>query len=284
MKPFLWSKIMTNQDASGAVSLKVLAERKIEGIQKTTQFKVNPKLLEFEEGFNARPISREHVESLKASFKAGGTFPPIEVWVNDGRVIVVQGHHRTIAACELIDEGFDIVGIDASQFRGSDAERVLRGITGAQSLPLTPLQMGVQYRKLVAFGWDIKKISAGIGKTPSHVGEMIKLAESNSDVQRMVESNEVAAHTAVKAIRQHGEKAGAVLAGELTKAKASGKTKVTAKTMRGDTTTLDKAIQAEMDSAGSVRAETLCPEHAGLIAYLRNYQAMSKAAAEVMAL
>jgi len=222
---------MTNQDTNGAVSLKVLAERKIDGIQKTTQFKVHPKLVEFEEGFNARPINREHVESLKASFKAGGTFPPIEVWVNDGKIICVQGHHRTVAACELIDEGVEIIGIDASQFRGSDADRVLRGITGAQSLPLTPLQMGMQYRKLTTFGWDIKKISAGVGKTPSHVGEMIKLAESNTDVQRMVESNEVAAHTAVKAIRQHGQKAGSVLAGELVKAKASGKSRVTAKTI-----------------------------------------------------
>lgn len=262
------------EQATGAVSLKVLAERKIEGIQKTTQFKVNPKLLEFEEGFNARPISREHVESLKSSFRSGVTFPAIDVRVDDGRVIVVDGHHRTVAACELIDEGLEIVGIDATQFRGSDADRIVRMLTSAQNLAITPLQMGVQYRKLIVCGWDVKKISAHVGKTPSHVGEMIKLAESNTDVQRMVESKEVAAHTAVKAIRQHGEKAGAVLAGELTKAKASGKTKVTAKTISGATTTLAKAIQKEIDTEGRVMAETLCPEHAGLIAYLRNYQAM----------
>lgn len=254
----------------GAVSLKVLAERKTDGIQKTTQFKINPKLLEFEDGFNARPISRDHIESLKTSFKAGVTFPAIEVRVDDGRVIVVDGHHRTVAACELIDDGIEIVGIDATQFRGSDADRVVRMLTSTQGLPLTPLQMGLQYRKLVTFGWEVKKISAHVGKTPSHVGEMIRLAESNSDVQRMVESNEVAAHTAVKAIRKHGERAGSVLSGELAKAKASGKSKVTAKTMRGATVALDKAIQQEIDSGGFVRAETLCPEHAGLIEYLRS--------------
>lgn len=259
-----------NQSTSGAVSLKVLAERKIDGVQKTTQFKINPKLLEFEDGFNARPINREHIESLKQSYRSGNTFPALEVRVDDGHVIVVDGHHRTVAACELIDEGLDIVGIDVVQFRGNDADRVIRMLTSAQGLPLTPLQMGLQYRKLIGFGWDIKRISSHVGKTVSHVGEMIKLAESNSDVQRMVESNEVAAHTAVKAIREHGQKAGSVLAGELEKAKASGKTKVTAKTMRGDSLTLEKAIQREIDSGGQILAETLCPKNSALIEYLRN--------------
>lgn len=257
------------QNLSGAVSLKVLAERKVDGVQKTTQFKVHPKILEFEEGFNARPIDRDHVASLKTSYLAGVGWGTIEVRVDDGRVIVVDGHHRTVAACELIDEGHDIAGIDASQFRGGDADRIIRMLTSAQGLAVTPLQMGVQYRKLINFGWDIKKISAHVGKTPSHVGEMIKLAESNSDVQRMVEAKEVAAHTAVKAIRKHGEKAGAVLSGELEKAKASGKSKVTAKTIRGETTTLEKAIREEMESGGLIRAEDRCPECAGLIAYLR---------------
>jgi len=256
---------------SGAVSLKVLAERKIDGIQKTTQFKINPKLIEFEEGFNARPIDRGHVESLKISFKAGVTFPAIEVRVDNGRVIVVDGHHRTLAACELIDEGLEIIGIDATQFRGSDADRIIRMLTSAQGLAVTPLQMGVQYRKLIGFGWDIKKISAHVGKTSSHVGEMIRLAESNSDVQRMVASKEVAAHTAVKAIRKHGEKAGEVLASELSKAKASGKTKVTEKTIRGATMALEKAIKAEIDSGGAVRSEILCPNCSELIEWLRTH-------------
>jgi hypothetical protein len=37
-----------NSNTAGAVSLKVLAERKIEGIQKTTQFQVDPRLVEVE--------------------------------------------------------------------------------------------------------------------------------------------------------------------------------------------------------------------------------------------
>jgi ParB-like chromosome segregation protein Spo0J len=259
------------QNHPGAVSLKVMAERKIEGVQTTKQFKVPPSILEFEDGFNCRPISREHVESLKQSFKAGVVWQPIVVRVADGHVFVVGGHHRTVALREMLAEGLEIESIDVTQFRGSDADRIIHMLTSAQGLPVTPLQSGVQYRKLIAFGWDIKKICQHVGKTPAHVGEMIRLAESNSDVQRMVESNEVAAHTAVKAIRAHGQKAGAVLADELVKAKASGKTKVTAKTIRGDRLTLEKAIQREIDSDGTIRAETLCQEYKELISYLRSH-------------
>lgn len=95
------------QDASGAVSLKVLAERKIDGVQKTTQFKVHPKILEFEEGFNARPIDREHVASLKASFMAGVGWGTIEVRVDDGRVnrgdFHISGAHE--AQCDRDTQG-----------------------------------------------------------------------------------------------------------------------------------------------------------------------------------
>lgn len=258
-----------SEKTKGAVSLKVLAERKAEGIQQSKTFKINPKLIEFEDGFNCRPIDRDHVESLKATKRAGGDWPPVYLRVDDGRVIAVGGHHRTVAGCELVDEGFDIM-IDAVQFRGSDADRIVHMLTSAQGLPVTPLQAGQQYRKLVAFGWDVKKISDHVGKTPAYVGSMIHLAESNTDVQRMVEANEVAAHTAVKVVRKHGEKAGAVLAGELTKAKASGKGKVTAKTISGNSLPLHKAIQQEIDSGGAALAEEYCPEHAKLIEYLRN--------------
>ena len=47
-----------------AISLKQLAESKTEGVQKTTQFQVDPRIIEIEPGFNARPIDRTHVEEM----------------------------------------------------------------------------------------------------------------------------------------------------------------------------------------------------------------------------
>ncbi|UQS92488.1 hypothetical protein M5C90_15645 [Pseudomonas chlororaphis subsp. piscium] len=61
------------------------------------------------------------------------------------------------------------------------------------------------------------------------------LGNANTDVQQLVASGQVSATTAVQVVRQHGEEAGKVLGGELQKAKATGKSKVTAGSMRGPT-------------------------------------------------
>lgn len=221
-------------ETAGAVSLKVLAERKARGIQKSTQFQVDPRIIEIEEGFNARPIDPEHVQAMKMSMLAGTILPPLFVRVRpeDGGIIVVDGHHRLTAILALIDEGHEFKRVDCMQFRGNDADRIAHMLTSSQGKPLTPLQMGLQYRKLSTFGWHEGEIAAKVGKSRQHVHDMVLLAESNSDVQGMVARGEVAAHIVVAALRKHGSEAGKVLAGHLDTAKAAGKKKVTNKTIK----------------------------------------------------
>jgi|SRR6267378_265942 len=249
-----------------AVSLKVLAERHIDGVKKTTQFKIDPRIIEIEEGFNARPLDKDHIEEFKVSYKTGAVLPPVFVRVEEGRIILIDGHHRVAALMKLIADGEDIVSIDAIQFRGNDADRVAHMLTSAQGLPLTPLQMGSAYKRLVNFGWGVKEISARVGKTYTHVSEMLKLTEANSDVRGMVERKEVAAHTALKLVRKHGEKAGQVASAHLETAKKNGKKKVTAKII--NKISLIQAIRNEM--AGGEMAEEVCPEYALEILYLRD--------------
>lgn len=271
--------------AAGAVSLKILAERKIEGINKQTQFKVDPRIIEIEPGFNARPIDRDHVNAFKESIKNGSIIPPMFVRVDDGRIILVDGHHRETAYLELIDDGFEVMAVDVIQFRGNDADRIAHMITTAQGLPLTPLQLGISYRKLVTFGWTQAQIAAKVGKSVTHISQCIVLGESNTDVQGMVARKEVAAHTAIKAVKKHGSKAGGVLADHLQTARLSGKSKVTEKTVEGATPTksLADAIQYEINSGGHFKAEALCPRYAHLIAYLRNSEMVKRVSEEILA-
>ncbi len=251
-------------------SLKGMAEGKVEGVSKTTQFTVDARMVEFEEGFNCRPIDQEHVDSFKETKRNGGTWPDIVVRVDNGRIICVEGHHRVTAQCQLLDEdttGTVQPGLGASQFRGSDADCILLMLTSQNGKIATPLQLGVQYRKLIALGSSPKMIAARIGKSAQHVKDMIALAESNTDVQDMVTSGKVAAHVALSTVKKHGTKAGKVLGDHLAKAKAEGKTKVTNKTVNG--VSLVEAIKREMQSNAAILAESLCPEHIELITYLR---------------
>ena len=225
---------MNDENVAGAVSLKILAERKLEWIGKTTQFKIDPRKLEVEDGFNARIPGDEldaHIAAMKESFKAGATIPAIDVRVDDGRVIVVDGHCRRRAILELIAEGVEIESVDIRQYRGNDAERVAHMLTSAQGKPLTPLECGKSYLRLIRFGWTKPAIASRVGKSISHVEQMILLAESNSDVQAMVAGKSVSAAVAVEMVRKHGENAGPVLQNHLDTAKAGGKKKVTQKTI-----------------------------------------------------
>jgi ParB family transcriptional regulator, chromosome partitioning protein len=246
------------------VSLKMMAEKKLPGVQKQTQFKVDPRIVEIEPGFNIRDIDREHVDAMKSTLREGEELPPLDVRVDAGRVIVVDGHHRLTAYIELIAEGYEIAMVEARQFRGNDAGRVLRMLTSSQGLPLTPLQQSAAYKRLTAFGWSIQDIAARTGKSTAHVQSLLTLASADTAVQNMVASKEVSVTTAVSVVKKHGSKANAVLS-ELSKtAKVNGKTKVTKGLIE---TTLVNAIKIEME--GGSRAELLCPKYAHLIKYLR---------------
>jgi len=213
-------------------SLKAAAEDKTNpDVGKMTSFAVNPRILEIEEGFNARPLNMEHVAEMTRALVNGAIFPPLEVRVEDSHVYIVDGHHRHAAALAAIEQGFDIKSLECRQFRGNNADRVAHMITSASGLPLTPLQLGVQYKKLLGFGWTEKQIADRRGKSDQHVKDLIQLAESDTDVHQAVNAGEISSTEALKVVKQHGSKAGAVIQKGLEEAKASGKAKVTNKTL-----------------------------------------------------
>lgn len=214
------------------VSLKVAAERKIHGedIGKETAFKVAPHLIEVEPGFN-RPISRERVESFKISMRNEAIIPPIFVRVDVGRIIMVDGEHRLIAAKELIAEGMEIPHLSAIHFRGDDGDAICHKISTAHENGIAPLEQGRDYQKLLRLGRDEKKIAGRVGLSVGHIKMCLSLQEANTDVKEHITAGTISGTEAAKLLKQHGSKTGEVI-GELKKeAEASGQKKVTAKTV-----------------------------------------------------
>jgi len=227
------------------VSLKVAAEDKNNpSVSKVTSFAVDPLVLKIREGFNARPLNQEHVDAMALAQRNGAVFPPLDVYVEDGEIFIVDGHHRHAATLKNISEGFEIKSLEARHFRGNDADRVAHMLNSASGLALTPLQLGVQYRKLIGFGWTEEQIANRRGKSKQHVKDMIQLAEANSDVHQLVNAGQISGTAALKAVKQHGSKAGAVIQEGLEHAKAEGKEKVTPKTLarRSSPSVTDKQI------------------------------------------
>ncbi len=215
-----------------------------------------------EPGFNLRAEGEELEESINALAEfifAGGQIPALEVRPRaEGGMWVVDGHRRRRAYLKLDQTGRlprvpskdDPDRLEAwisiVPFEGNDAEQVARVITSQEGKKLSPLELADGYKRLTAFGWTADQIAKKVGKTRQHVEQVMTLGNANTDVQQLVASGQVSATTAVQVVRQHGEEAGKVLGGELQKAKATGKSKVTAGSMRGPTTPRQRleAIQA----------------------------------------
>jgi len=213
------------------VSLKQAAEAKANGFQKATYFKLDPNVVKIEEGWNGRdetPDLLEYRQRLKQAMKAGAMIPPIDVEMVDGEPIVRDGHSRTLMARELVAEGVPYV-LEARQFKGNEAEARYHMIGSAGGRALSPLEQGRQFKLLVSYGQTVADISNRTGMHRSTVENGLQLADAPVAVQKLVTSGKVASHLALKAVRQHGKEAAAVLKAGVEKAEAAGKTKATAK-------------------------------------------------------
>lgn len=239
-------------------SLKAMAEGKMPGIQKATYFKIDPMLLEVEEGFNGRmpdsPRVLEHIASMKQAFLAGASFPPIEVRVEDGRAFVVEGHCRRQMYRELVSEGHEIHAVEVKEFKGSNADRVAHIAGSSQGLSLTPLEQALVYRRLERFGWAADQIASRVARSITHVKNLLLLADADVEIQQMVRDDLVAADIAVDVIKKHGSKALAVLKEGLSQAQAAGKRKVTAKAIEGAARVPPKVASAVISSVDTVVA------------------------------
>ena len=219
--------------AMQAISLKSLAEDKgVQGVSKTTYFKVAPLLLCEEEGFNLRdyddPEVIEHIEGFADSYMNGRYVPPLVVRIDsDGRIVVIEGHCRRRGALLAIERGAELLSVDTVPFKGSDIERVEIMLRSAEGLKLKPLAVALGYLRLSRMGHSNGDIATRMRKTSSHVEQMLLLATADHDVQKLVREGKVPSYTAIEVIREHREKAGQFLLAKLEEAAGRGKSSVT---------------------------------------------------------
>lgn len=212
-----------------------------------------------EPGFNLRTEGAElnaSIRDLADHIKLGGQYPALEVRVRtEGGVWLVDGHRRRRALQIALDEGAPLrdpkdgkVWIPIVSFEGDDAERTMRILSSAKNKGLGPLEIAAGYKRLVAFGWTPEDIArhGGAGHTAQHIRNALKLGNANSDVKALVREGKVSASEAVKVVKQHGEKAGAVLKAAAKKLPA-GKTKVTASVLQQDQKAAKKAALAQLE-------------------------------------
>ncbi|WP_269934829.1 chromosome partitioning protein ParB [Serratia liquefaciens] len=184
-----------------------------------------------QEGFNKR-VENEHTlaedEKLFQHLMKGKQVPPLEVRPrDDGGVWVVEGHRRRRAYSRCRDAGKPIQRIQIIQFTGNDVERIARIMNSNTQLPLSPYEQSLVVKELAGFNLSPDEIAALVGKSRATVDKLLAFSQANHDVQTLVREGAVAVDAAVDRVKEHGEAAGKVLAGDVEKAKKAGKKKVT---------------------------------------------------------
>ncbi len=347
-------------------SLKAMAEDKTDDTigKSVTTFLVDPATIDVVPGHNGRPISRDRVEGFKLAIRNHAVFPALDIRVVDGRRKLVDGEHRLTAYMELRTDPNPVFiekVLCLELKNANDADVIEHMIAKNDGFALTPLQLGIKYKELLALGRTNTKIANRFGKSTQHVADCLRLAGADMSVQDAITRGEIKSTAALKVVKAEGSKAGAIIKAAVKTAKAAGKKKVTTKSIpvardklgdsyvdetrarivavkkhlnlmydslaadnpardavktvmgamkaplvapppvglpalllgygahpdaairdaasvlyraatSGETmpASLVEAITTERDGAGMVMAETLCPQHAELIAYLRS--------------
>ncbi|PAU99248.1 hypothetical protein CBG25_20255 [Arsenophonus sp. ENCA] len=230
------TKTKVTTDETTIIPLKKYASSHKESVSNASSiFNVPPDSLYIEEGFNLRDIDEEHARNFLKSYQSGVYVPPLSVKVilvdGEQRLKIIDGHHRYLALQMAKAAGVDIGFVPVSEFIGSVQDEVINMITSAEGKPLTPLEKAEGFYRLMNWGWNKKQISKKTGNTLVTIERLLRLYRcGDANITQLVKSNLITADLAIEIIVEcegNGKNAYDVMMKGLQKAQATGKSKIT---------------------------------------------------------
>ena len=135
-------------------------------------------------------FNSEKLDSLSASIKENGVLQPILVRRSEDGFEIIAGERRWRAAKAA---GLTEIPVVETEF--TDEQALESGlIENIQRDDLTPIEEATAYKKLMdEFGYSQEQISQKIGKSRSHVANMVRLLSLPQKVQDYVTSGQLSA-------------------------------------------------------------------------------------------
>lgn len=190
---------------------RTIKQQDASAIENGAMLMIAPELIEEEVGFNLRDYDRqdtvEHIEKLCSAYTEGEQMPPLMVKVVGGRLFVRDGHCRLRAIRLAMSRGVPIRRVPVIEVKGNREQSDLLLLTSNSGLKLTPVQLAKGYARLKNYGYSSVEIGKRIGLSDTHVRETIRILETPTELQRMIENYEIAAHVAMKLWREKGDEA-----------------------------------------------------------------------------
>ncbi|REG58982.1 ParB-like chromosome segregation protein Spo0J [Paraburkholderia sp. BL6669N2] len=202
---------------------------------------VPPSEIHYDPRDNVRPLDQDRVRHLAELIKANGydRKQPIGCFVRkvggQDRIFVYAGQHRFHGALLAIKEGAPIdrlpVVIDEAK-SVSRVNLIYAGINTNDGEKLTPLQLAEKVIELQELGEPNATICKRLNVTDQTIRDVLLLANAPVALHKLIRDKVVASTLAIEEVRAHGgEKALERLQTAASKAKESGKSKVTAKVL-----------------------------------------------------
>lgn len=174
---------------------------------KSEVHKVDPRLLVIKEGWNTReetPELLEHIDMLAQSIAEVGVKNPIQIKLEDGKLIVKAGHCRTRAVIRAMDhykaeiKTVPVVSVDRY---ASDEDLILEQVITNSGKPLTTMEEAKVYKKLLDMGWNQADIAKKVGKSGGRISQILSLLTMPIAAQQAVASGAISASLAQQVVK-----------------------------------------------------------------------------------
>lgn len=173
----------------------------------------DPRMIKIEPGWNGRdmtsPDTLQHISMLEESILADGVREAIKVKYDKktGIRTLVAGQCRLTACLNLIERGNKVM-VPCEVVKGDEIELTIENLTSNSVLPLTQWEAGVEYRKLIRWGQNVKDIAKRVCKPVRYVSEALQLSEVPLEAKAMLSKGEVTTGAVLHAVKEHGTEEG----------------------------------------------------------------------------
>jgi ParB/RepB/Spo0J family partition protein len=236
--------------------LKGLADNKTRDI-----YMLDPRLIKEKEGWNVRQgygSDNKKFNELKESIRESGLKIPLRIYLENGTPFVSDGHHRLKAITELIAENEDFPRIPciSEPQNYSEEQRIFDLIICNDGQPLSMLESGIAFSRLIDRGYTQAEIAKKIGKSQGHVSNCVQLATAPKKIQEAIKAGEIKPNVALDVVRNCEDevKAIEVVAQAIQTAKDNGGTKATGKDVKNTMANDPPAVNRKVNIASSVKS------------------------------
>jgi ParB family chromosome partitioning protein len=227
---------------------------------RTDIHKVDPRDLVLPDGWNTRDETDElnaHIDMLAQSIAEIGVRKPIEVKLENGKLVVKDGFCRTRAtmrAIKVYNADIKTVPVVSVDRYASDEDLILNQIISNSGKALTTMEQAKVFKKLLDLGWKQGDIAKKVGMSNGRISQILDLLTMPAQVQAMVSAGSVSPSLAQATVKAAETPAQATVALQAAVDKASSegrKVKPADTTITPRKTIKDCFDNSEIDSENS---------------------------------